>query len=83
MRVEQRVPATVGVAICVRNVADAKGSGASLDLDTVRLAVRQSLLGWSPPGCDPVQFDSGALLGFKSGYLWWQDIYRTTYDITQ
>lgn len=83
MRVEQRVAATFGIVYCVRNVADAKGGAAAGDLESVRAAGRAALLGWHPPGADPFEFDAGALLAFRDGYMWWQDSYRSHYDIAQ
>lgn len=81
-RVEQRVSATVGIVIVVRNVSDAAGAAAGADLEALRAVVRSALLGWSPNGHDPLEFESAALLIFKDGHLWWQDAYRSRYDIT-
>ncbi|MDD5297661.1 MAG: hypothetical protein PHU46_12180 [Rhodocyclaceae bacterium] len=83
MRVEQRVSAVIGIVYALRNVADAKGAAAGADLEALRQAGRAALLGWHPEGADPFEFDAGALLAFKDGYLWWQDSYRTRYDILQ
>jgi hypothetical protein len=81
-RIQQRVAVTAGIVIVVRNVSDATGSAAGADLEALRQIVRTSLLGWSPPGHDPLEFDASALLAFKDGHLWWQEAYRSHYDIT-
>jgi hypothetical protein len=83
MRAEQRVGVAIGIVIVARNLQDSKGAEALADLDTLRTAARAALLGWAPPGADPLTFDAGSLLAFKDGNLWWQDSYRTHYDIIQ
>lgn len=82
-RVEQRVPTEIGIVLVVRNVADAKGAAAGVDMETLRSAVRTALLGWEPTGCDPLEFGAGGLLVFRDQHLWWQDSYRSTYDISE
>ena len=67
---------------CIEKRADAKGAAANVDLEALRAAVRTALLGWSAPSCDPFEFAAGGLLAFRDGFLWWQDAYRTAYDIT-
>lgn len=76
----QRVAVVVGVALVVRNVADATGAAASLDMDTLRGAVKAHLFGWQPNAeCDPLERGPSNLLAFKDGHLWWQDSYITAY----
>lgn len=80
-RVRQKVSASVGVVLVVRNVADAKGAAAGGDMATLRAAVESVLLGWVPvSGRDPLEFESGALLAFRNGHMWWQDAYRTQFS---
>lgn len=81
-RTRQKVAAAIGVIIVVRNVADAQGSAAGTDIDSLRTAVLNMLLGWSPAGCDALEFASGALLAFRDGHLWWRDVYRTQHPIS-
>lgn len=82
-RVEQRVPVEIGIVLVTRNVADAKGAAAGVDMETLRSAVRTALLGWEPPAADPLEFGAGGLLAFRDQHLWWQDSYRSTYDISE
>lgn len=79
--IQQRVAVEIGVVYVVRNAADPKGEAAGADMETLRAAGRAALLGWAAPGCDPYQFGGGALLAFRDGRAWWQDVYRTYYDI--
>ena len=80
--VAQMVTAAFGIALAITNVADAKGGRALLDLGALRKQVRLALLGWVPDEAQfPMEFGGGALLGFKNGVLWWQDIYVTQYLI--
>ena len=79
--VAQTVTASFGIALAVTNVTDAKGAAAQADLKTVRAAVGPALLGWTPDGDTyaPLEYAGGALLGFKNGVLWWQDVYVTQF----
>ncbi len=79
--VAQTVTAAFGIALAVSNVADAKGVAALADLKTVRAAVGPALLAWTPDGgaFAPFEYGGGALLGFKNGVLWWQDVYVTQF----
>lgn len=76
----QRVTATIGVMLVVRNVADQHGVAAQQDLAMLRQAVKDALLGWQPSdSCDPLERGPSNLLVFKDGHMWWQDIYVTTF----
>jgi len=82
-RTRQKVAASVGIVLVVRNVADAQGGAAGADIDSLRGAVLAKLLGWSPTAAHgPLEFDNGQLLAFRDGYLWWQDSYRTYFQIS-
>ncbi len=82
-RVEQRVPTEIGIVLVTRNASDAKGAAAGVDMEALRIAVRTALLGWAPIAADPLEFGAGGLLAFRDQYLWWQDSYRSTYDISE
>lgn len=81
-RTEQRVDAEIGIVLVTRNLADTKGAAAGTDMATLRAAVRTALLGWEDAGRDPMEYGAGGLLAFRDGHMWWQDSYRTRYDIT-
>lgn len=76
----QRVMAKVGVIFVLRNLKDAKGVAAQEDLQVLRNAVKEQLLGWQPAaGYDPLERGPGHLLAFRDGHMWWQDIYQSSY----
>lgn len=78
--VQQTVAATFTVALAVRNLADAEGAAALESLEPVRVAVRDALLNFVPEDCtDGCEYDSGELVAFANGVLWWADAYRTAY----
>lgn len=78
----QRVDARFGVCIAAGNVCSPGGREALNDLQALRQAVRDALLGWVPAGFDmPALFDRGELLAIKPGLVWWQDSWRTAYPI--
>ena len=80
--VAQMVTASYTVALAVSNKADAGGRAAMVDLTAVRREVRKQLLGWVPEdGATPYEYAGGALLGFKNGVLWWQDVFATEFLI--
>jgi hypothetical protein len=76
----QRVAATIGVVLVVRNVADKTGEAAGQDMEILRKAVKAQLMGWQPSAeYDPLERGRSGLLAFKDGHMWWQDIYLTSY----
>ncbi len=80
--VMQLVRATFGIAYAVANVADGKGRAASIDLQALRRLGMAKLLGWVPADeCSPLGYGGGAVLGFKNGVLWWQDIFAADFVI--
>ena len=79
-QVIQRVTANLGVILVVRNVSDVKGEAALQDMETLRKAVKDILLGWQPSSeYDPLVRGRSNLLLFKDMHMWWQDIYTTSY----
>ena len=76
----QRVEVGVGVVLVVNNASDHQGAAAGVDMVTLTKAVRAVLLGWQPTGdLDPIERGPGALLAFRDGHMWWQDIYTSAY----
>lgn len=78
----QRITATFGVLLIAANhVRGRLGTKALEDLNTLRVAVRQALIGWQPGAAfEPCLFSDGALIDFEPGLIYWQDNYRTAYD---
>lgn len=83
-RLVQTVNTSVGVAICIRNyTTSALGSGAVVSLESVRAEVRRALINWRHPDAQLVfDLESGRLLDYDAGTLWWQDTFRTRYLMT-
>lgn len=76
----QRVTASIGVVLVVRNVGDSRGSASGQDMETLRAAVKAQLLGWAPAtGHDPLTRSRSHLLAFRDGHMYWQDIYTTSH----
>ncbi|MCP1289823.1 hypothetical protein NK214_06420 [Chromobacterium sp. S0633] len=51
---------------------DERGQAVADRLHDLRAELWRALIGWSPPGCDPVEYDGGALLMLNRGRV----IYR-------
>lgn len=76
----QKVQATVGIVLVVRNLSDSKGAAARLSMDAIRKLVKDQVYGWQAlPALDPFERGSSHLLAFRDGHVWWQDIYLTSY----
>lgn len=76
----QKVAASVGIVLVVRNLTDAKGVAAGADMRVLRQAVRDKLYGFSPgTGLAPFERGNGHLLAFQKGHMWWQDLFLTSY----
>ncbi len=79
----QRIEVRFGVILVLSSHGDVTQGADALDqLDTHRSALRAALHGWLPsPDAEPCLVDQGAVLEFLPGELWWQDVYRTAYDL--
>lgn len=76
----QRVTGDMAIVCAVRNLTDARGEAAQIDLQALRVNVKAALLGWVPAdGHTAIERGAGRLLAFRDGHLWWQDIYRSNY----
>ncbi len=75
----QSLTTTIAVAVAVPVRNDPRGERA-LDEITPRVdAVRNALIGWSPPGGPgALRFLRGSLAGIdpKKGRAWWEDVYE-------
>jgi hypothetical protein len=76
----QRVRATVGIVLVVRNLTDAKGVAARVDMAALRKQVKDQVYGWqATPQLDPFERGNSHLLAFRDGHMWWQDLYITAF----
>lgn len=75
----QRLADEFAVVILHRNLRDARGAAAALDLsETLIPAVRQALIGWLPAtGWEQVEMRSGRLLDIEDNVLAWREDYVT------
>lgn len=78
-RMRAAAMATIGVVLAVRNYRDTRGAAALADLQQQVGAVRQSLLGWCPPGCTALAWQQGEVMDYDRSNLLWLDIYTTTH----
>ncbi|EEG10300.1 phage tail terminator protein [Pseudogulbenkiania ferrooxidans] len=51
---------------------DERGQAVADRLHDLRAELWRALLGWSPPDCDPVEYDGGALLMLNRGRVIWR-----------
>lgn len=78
----QRVEVSLSVFLAVKNAKDSRGEAGQGDLETLRLAVRAALLGWSPAaGIEPLTYTGGELFRFEPGLIWWREGWRTAHYI--
>jgi len=74
----QEVQVTVGVVIAIRALNDPDGERGHDRLESVRDAVRDELLGWTPNGATvPYLVGNSDLVKMAPGALWWLDRYLT------
>ena len=72
----QHITHLFGVVYCVENFRAATGAAAVVDLEVLRDATWQALVGWVPDAAngEPVLFLGGELVQMEGdGRLWWAD----------
>lgn len=79
----QSVVTTIAVVIAVSNQrSSATGGQASMDLQSVRRAIMDSLIGWTPPGGDlAISYAGGRALDYSDATAWWTDRYTSAYFV--
>jgi hypothetical protein len=77
----QRITARFVVEYMVKHAGNADTGGPAADeLETVRDAAHDALIGWSPyPDHSEINFLSGQLVAFDAGMTIWRDTFSTTY----
>jgi hypothetical protein len=76
----QRVEVRFAIVLAISNQRDARGEKAQSQLEPVRDAVKDRLLGWPPSAAfDPCEFAGGRLLALNDAVLWWQDEFVTAH----
>lgn len=80
--VHQRVDVSLSIFLAVKNAKDSRGQAGMSDLETLRLAVRDALLGWAPAtDIEPLTYAGGELFRFDPGLIWWREGWRTAHYI--
>ena len=76
----QETTVTLAVVLVVRQVSDAQGAAAGVDMETLRKAVGAALRGWViGADYDPLARRQSALVAFRDGHMWWQETWLTRY----
>lgn len=75
--VSQMVTEQFAIVIAVKAPNDKTGAKGVDALGAIRDAVRAALLGWAPPGREPIEYRGGRLIDLKAGTVWWLDQYVT------
>lgn len=77
--VRERVIATFGVVVVVRNFREQAGAQAADSLRSILGGIRGALIGWVPdcPGARHCQFLQGSLTDYDNATLLWTDVYQT------
>ena len=82
MVLRQEVTRTVRVVLFARNLRDARGEAAAVQLEGLVENVRNALIGWLPPGArQPLELRTGALIGFSDQTATWAEDYACTFNI--
>jgi len=78
----QLVRATVRVVYMARNFRRADiGAEALFTLHAIRLAGRQALLRWRPPGCEEMELTEARLLRYDNATVFLMESFATSYRI--
>jgi hypothetical protein len=76
----QEVNVTLAVVLVVRQVSDAQGAAAGIDMETLLKQVSAGLRGWViGADYDPLARRQSALVAFRDGHMWWQQTWLTRY----
>lgn len=80
--VMQRMEIDVSVVVITSNVSDVQGAAASVEIETLKKAVRRALVGWQPEGADDVITNVGSrLVRVREGAVWVEMTFATaTYE---
>lgn len=79
----QLIVVSFGVVLAIRNYRQLQGDELSNELKNNIGAVRNQLLGWTPPvnGGRACQLISGSLSGYDAGTALWTDVWKTQHII--
>lgn len=78
-RFQQQVSTSVGVVIACRSINDRLGSDAIERMESLKVHVRNHLLGWEPDNMEALLFDQGRIVSFSKTAAFWLEQYRSRY----
>lgn len=68
----QPITETVSVIITVREISNRQGNKPALELEALKVAVRNAIAGWRPAGAfAPFAMTLGTIVAFRPGFLAW------------
>ncbi|MBL8575131.1 MAG: hypothetical protein JNM13_15760 [Hyphomicrobiaceae bacterium] len=80
--VRQDVECDVICLIVTSQLADRTGGAASVEVETLKAAVRDCLIGYQPGDQSrPITLGGGALIRARQGQIWWEYQFTTSYMI--
>ncbi|RXF75079.1 phage tail terminator protein [Hansschlegelia zhihuaiae] len=80
--VSQRVEGDLKVVVTTSDVSDARGATGADDMEALKAEVRESLIGWTPPGADDVVTYLGArLVRAAGGYVTVEMTFATAFTV--
>lgn len=69
----QRLELDVSIVVVTSNVSDPRGAAASVEIESLKSAVRSALIGWQPgPDDDVITYGGGRLVRARDGAVWWE-----------
>lgn len=75
----QATAADIGVVIIFENLASPLGDPAADELESLKAWVRARLIGLEVGDCDPIEHIEGELVKARSGVVWWQETFGTSF----
>nr|WP_298099770.1 hypothetical protein [uncultured Shinella sp.] len=75
----QTTAADIGVVLIFENLASPLGDPAADELESLKGWVRARLVGFEIDECDPLEHIEGELVKARSGVVWWQETFGTSF----
>ena len=75
----QMTAADIGVVIIFENLAAPIGDPSVDELEALKRWVREQLIGFEAPDFDPIEHIEGELVKARSGVVWWQETFGTSF----
>ncbi len=88
-RVLQRVEADIGIMLITKNLSGTKGGTASLDIESLKAAVMQRLLGFEPlvaapfVSPEPLTYAEGEIARLHAGIVWFEQVFAAAYYVEE